>query len=471
MEKRKPCSPILLTEFHSSSGKRLPFVTKTTLHIGLDDTDSIRGGCTTYIAAVLVEKLLRLGVEFVDYPNLIRLNPNVPWKTRGNGALSLRITFDEEVLDRVKETVVDTVEELSDLQQKRTDPGIVFFQKKTIPKMIGSFAKNTITDVSKLRDAMKLLKIFGGEALAFKTGRGIIGALAAVGETLQEDHTFELIAYRTPENYGTRRRVDETSIFEMDRATKPLTFNNVDTEKKRVIITPRGPDPILFGIRGETPDIVKKAFSMVKPLEPIDRWIIFRTNQGTDAHLKSVKRLDEIRAYNPVIVNGTVSKNPKMIRGRHVIFSISDETLEVDCAAYEPTGKLRLLANKLATGDRVQVSGGVRAKSKNRPQTINLERIQLLRIAPRVIFRNPICPSCGKRLKSMGTKQGYRCEKCKTRFPSLAKVEVMVKRDIAVGTYMAATRSQRHLTKPAIRYGLEKRPEQTTSLIEQWHST
>ena len=30
---------------------------KQVMHIGLDDTDSTRKGCTTYIAALLVEKL------------------------------------------------------------------------------------------------------------------------------------------------------------------------------------------------------------------------------------------------------------------------------------------------------------------------------------------------------------------------------------------------------------------------------
>ena len=60
-------------------------------------------------------------------------------------------------------------------------------------------------------------------------------------------------------------------------------------ERRRVIITPRGPDPILLGIRGETPEIVKKAFEMVNPLEPVERWVIFRSNQGTDAHLKRIE--------------------------------------------------------------------------------------------------------------------------------------------------------------------------------------
>ena len=45
----------------------------------------------------------------------------------------------------------------------------------------------------------------------------------------------------------------------MDKQTQPYTFNNVDIAKGRVIITPRGPDPILLGIRGETAEIVKSA--------------------------------------------------------------------------------------------------------------------------------------------------------------------------------------------------------------------
>jgi len=29
--------------------------------------------------------------DIIGYPKLVRLNPNVPWKTRGNGAVSLQI--------------------------------------------------------------------------------------------------------------------------------------------------------------------------------------------------------------------------------------------------------------------------------------------------------------------------------------------------------------------------------------------
>lgn len=444
-------------------------MTIKTMHIGLDDTDSPRKGCTTYVAALLVEKLQRLEAEFIDYPNLVRLNPNVPWKTRGNGALCLRMKYNESDEDEIKETVVGTVEEHADFDYEGTDPGVVFFEGTRIPKEVKTFSKNAITGIVNLDDALKLLKRFKAEAVGFKKCRGIIGALAAVGETLQGDYTFEILAYRIPENYGLKRRVDESSIVEMDKATAPYTFNNVDEEKERVIITPRGPDPILLGIRGETPEILKKAFEMVKPLEPVERWVIFRTNQGTDAHLKRVKQLSQIKPYNPVITRGTIVENPKIIPRRHVIFSIKDESAHVDCAAYEPTGVLRKAARKLIAGDNIEVYGGVRAPSQSHPLTINLEKIRLLKLAPKIVYHNPVCPKCGKRLKSMGRNKGFRCEKCGSRYTDLGKIEVKMEREIRKSLYMTSTRSQRHLTKPFRRYGLEKRRTIFNGLIEDWH--
>ena len=444
-------------------------MTKKTMHIGLDDTDSTRRGCTTHIAALLVEKLTKLDANFIDYPNLIRLNPNVPWKTRGNGALCLRIQYDPDAEALIKETVISTVEENSDLQNRGTDPGIVFFATRRIPRMIREFAQNTITGISNIKDASNLLKTFKGEALALKGGRGIIGALAAVGETLQRDHTYEVIAYRTPENCGTKRKVDEKSIFNMDETTRPYTFNNVDIEKKRVVITPRGSDPILFGIRGENPEILKRALRMIKASEPIERWVVFRTNQGTDAHLKSIMKLSQIKPYTSVIAKGIVSVAPRMIRGRHVIFSVRDKSGEVDCAAYEPTGALRRAAEKLIVGDKLEVYGGVRPSSKVRPLTINLEKFRILKLARQLFYRNPVCPQCAVRLKSMGTNKGFRCEKCGTRYRAFKKLPVELKRDLAVGLYMTSTRSQRHLTKPLIRYGMEKRHGKVESPVGEWH--
>ncbi|MEM0501968.1 MAG: DNA-binding protein, partial [Thermoplasmata archaeon] len=49
--------------------------------IGVDDTDSSEGMCTTYLAPQI---LLKLNLDLIGFPRLVRLNPNIPWKTRGN---------------------------------------------------------------------------------------------------------------------------------------------------------------------------------------------------------------------------------------------------------------------------------------------------------------------------------------------------------------------------------------------------
>jgi len=440
------------------------------MHIGLDDTDSTRQGCTTYIAALLAEKLEKMGAKFLDYPNLIRLNPNVPWKTRGNGALCLRIQYSPDVEEEIKETTIELVEANSDLAWKGTDPGIVFLKTQTIPIDLTAFAKAATTTIVTLKQALDLIKKHHAEALGYNTQRGIIGATAAIGETLQQDHTFELIAYRKPENIGTKRKVDIESIFQMDQKLQPYTFNNVDTEKNRVIITPRGPDPILFGIRGETAETVKQAFSMVKLLESVERWMIFRSNQGTDAHLTHVKNLSDLQPYSSVIAKGTVSQNPHIVPLRHVVFAIKDDMAEVDCAAYEPTGALRKIARELQIGDTIAVYGAVKKSTKTKPLTINLEKIRVIHLAPATQLQNPVCPDCGKHLKSMGKNQGFRCEICKKRYPTAAKSEVAVERELEPGLYVTSTRSQRHLTKPLRRYGLEKQHPTVGNLIENWHS-
>ncbi len=439
------------------------------MHIGLDDTDSTKGGCTTYLAAVLIEKLEKFHVQFIDYPALIRLNPNVPWKTRGNGALCLRFTHAPEFETRIKETAIELWEKHSAVNERGTDPGIVFYKNSEIPQELKAFSKKTETTIVTLKEAMGLIKKLGAEAAGFNSCRGIIGALAAIGETLEGDYTYELIAYRTKENLGTKRRVDETSILEMDKLTQPCTFNNVDPEKGRVIITPRGPDPILFGIRGESAEIVKKAFGMVKPLEPVERWIIFRSNQGTDAHLKPVETLSKLEPYSSLIARGTVSQNPRIIPLRHIIFSIKDKSAEVDCAAYEPTGDLRKITRELVVGDEVEVYGAVHKATTSKPLTINLEKINIQYLTQQTLKENPLCPNCEKRLKSMGKNQGFRCEKCGGKYSDLTKKESFVPRALKAGLYVTSTRSQRHLTKPLRRYGQEKSGNAECRLIDKWH--
>jgi len=441
------------------------------MHIGLDDTDSTKGGCTTYLAALLIKKLEQFKVHFIDYPLLIRLNPNVPWKTRGNGALCLRFMYNIEFEEEIKDIAINLWEEQSAYQERGTDPGIVIYKSQTISPELTGFSKKAETTIVTLKEALKLIKKNGAEAAGFNSCRGIIGALAAIGETLNTDHTYELIAYRKQENIGTKRQIDEESIFKMDEITAPYTFNNVDTEKNRVIITPRGPDPILFGIRGETANIVKEAFDLIKILEPIERWVIFRSNQGTDAHLKIIKDLGEIKPYSSIIAKGVVSKNPYIVPVRHTIFSIKDNKNEVDCAAYEPTGNLRRIAKELIIGDELEVYGAVQQPKADKPWTINLEKINIINLAPKINVENPICPQCKKHLKSMGKNQGFRCEKCSSTFPNIKKIEKQISRSLKKGLFMTSTRSQRHLTKPFRRFGQEKISYTNQNLMNEWYST
>ena len=59
------------------------------MFIAVDDTDSMRGNCTTFLATEIIRELSS-DFDLIGNPRLVRLNPAVPWKTRGNGSLVMR---------------------------------------------------------------------------------------------------------------------------------------------------------------------------------------------------------------------------------------------------------------------------------------------------------------------------------------------------------------------------------------------
>jgi tRNA(Ile2)-agmatinylcytidine synthase len=187
------------------------------LHIGFDDTDSPSGGCTTYIAARLIDVLSGLGARFVDYPNLLRLNPNVPWKTRGNGAVCLRVEIDNSREEDTRKYVLKLVESYADFDCDNTNPGVVFLAGE-VPSGLTEFSETVVTTVVSLDDALALAEEHGASAIGFKNMRGIIGGLAAVGGLQRGDHTYEFLGYRLPGSWGTPRRVDPESVVRMDEA-------------------------------------------------------------------------------------------------------------------------------------------------------------------------------------------------------------------------------------------------------------
>jgi tRNA(Ile2)-agmatinylcytidine synthase len=420
------------------------------LHIGLDDTDSPEGGCTTYVAAVLVEHLLILGAEFKGYPTLLRLNPNTPWKTRGNASVCLRLNIDESLYSDVRNVVKELVDEYGEFSCDNTNPGIVFL-KGEVPDDVKAYSETVVRSLVEKKLAMTLIEKHEMDYLEYKNGRGIIGALAAIGGTLGGDLTYELLTYRTPENWGTPRRVDAASIITMDEALSDSTFNNLD-EKGKPLITPRGPDPVLYGVRGETPEAVYDAMQMIKPLEPVERWMICRSNQGT--HYGEPIKVSEIEPYNPAVVKGKVDSVPETIEGGHVFFRLKDETGAVDCAAFEPTGSFRAVVRKLIPGDDVTVYSGVSIHENE--LTLNIEKLALHETVPKIKYVKPKCPKCGGSTESMGKDKGLRCKKCGYRGAVLVEEAIEQERGIIPGIYLPDRGAQRHLTKPYERYGREK---------------
>ena len=434
------------------------------LHIGLDDTDSTHGGCTTYIAARLVEQLLDVDAQFIDYPNIIRLNPNIPYKTRGNAAVALRLEIPNAMYDSVMHIVLSEIEKEGRIGDENADPAAVFLKGDPTPS-VRELARRALCELVPLTDAIAIIMESHAESASYGTSIGLVGALAAIGHTLDEDHTFELVAYRRRENCGSRRLVEEQSVKRMSNLTQPFTFNNYDEKNRRVLITPHGPDPVLLGIRGETAEVVQEAFDMLKIHEPVERWVVFRTNHATDAHLAAAKGKG-VKANAPVVVDGKVDGRPERTIGGHVFFPIHTSQGRFTCAAYEPTGRLRDIIMQLVPGDQVAVYGGTPGRYG---LTVNLEKLEILSLVSCETNQNPPCPRCGKRLKSAGREKGFKCSRCSLVARDQKRTHILESRKLTPGVYLPELKAYRHLTKPLCRHNLERKWDGKPPL-EKWHS-
>lgn len=423
------------------------------LHVGIDSVDSWSGGCTThFVFEGLRDVAYRLHVKLLDYPLLVRLNPNIPWRTRGNGAVCLRL--------KIRSDEVAIFERLLELKLRSytdklydCDPVVALLYGGLHGDFL-SFYEKALTRVVTLREAQDLAKKHDVKVIKTRSGLGLIGALAAMGSLTKGDYTYEVLAYREGR---APRLIDYDSVWALEFETWPYTFNNIDPETGRVLLTPRGPDPVLYGIRGEDPETLLKALRILKVHTKIVGRLLFRSNQGTDCHYMRVRSIEEVEPYSSVSIEGRVASKPVVMRGGHVIFKLSDGKGEIYCAAYRPSGAVRTVAEKLEEGDEVEVYGGVRRFPSLEALSLNVEKLVVLRAREEVIEENPQCPRCGKRLKSMGRCGGYKCKKCGFRSIDARKLLSKHSRSYVEGVYTPPPRSMRHLTKPLRRYGLEKK--------------
>ena len=425
-----------------------------TLHIGFDDTDSINGRCTTHLSYLISNMLIRkFQVEFVDFPLLIRLNPNVPLKTRGNGAVCLRIRGRN--YDKIKEEITYTIENYSELENG-ANPGVVFYEGNDIGKDLISFSGSAMDTILSKQLAIKIANKNNMQFSIFGKGYGIVGALAATGCLLDSDHTFETIAYRSKENIGTNRKTDDFKVKKLSEQSYPYTYNNFDIKNNRILITPRGPDPVFCGIRGEDPFMTTLFLKNLCIEEELDGYMIFRSNQGTNLHLVKENNGINIKPYTSGRITCQVVSTPSVINGGHVIFKIKDRFGSIlPVAVYKPTG-LTKIASMLIIGDRIEVGYGAHLKSNNQ-FTLNLEYLIIKELARVYNIRNPTCEKCSKNMKSEGKNKGYQCYICKTRIRNSGKIKTEKDRKLKSGLYIPEPIAHRHLTKPSSRYGMEKR--------------
>jgi tRNA(Ile2)-agmatinylcytidine synthase len=431
----------------------------STIWLGIDDTDSPEGGCTTWVLTELLALAREEDVDLIGEPRLVRLNPNIPWRTRGNAALAARFgrgrgprrrlgevsgrpiwSFAEGgALSSVRESIFvdrawDRVRESSRLGEPRTDPALVAVRHR-LPAHLYARA---VREVVPIEDARRYLESVGAVVHAEGDGRGVVGASAAItwpGRRV----TWELIAYRPISREGARRRVDAASVRAAARS-HPRLFLCHDPRTRRLLVTPHTPCPILFGLRATDPESPMRARAEVIS-EPVDRWVLFRTNQGTGDHLRS-RRAREVEPFGAGRVSGRVLEAPRSLKGGHVQLRIQDPVGDVlETIAFEPTKTLPHIASGLAPGDRVVVWG-----SRDAGATLKMEGIRVLSLAPRWSPpTSPSCPDCLRATRSLGRLRGFRCPQCRRRFPPEAAVRTRRPATVKRGDYHPTPSARRHL--------------------------
>ena len=410
--------------------------------IGIDDTDSrTLGMCTTYVAARLAETLGR--DAHVERTLLVRLNPAVEHKTRGNAALAIHCDVPIEEVRPLVERALDRAATDDD----RTNPGAVIAdcEPSAIPAKVATFAEQAVQGYHDIADAKQCLDAAGFTALSRGNGRGRIGALAAVGAwAAVEDWTYECISYRERERWGTERSVDYDSVFAAADDGYPTVWDTVDRQENVAVCIPRTPCPVLHAIRGDDPDAVQDVAARIEG-EPVDRQHTFVTNQGTDAHLRD-GTIGELANGHSYRVTGTVRTPPETREGGHVFVTVGDGSAEIACAAFEPTKRFRDRVRALRVGDRVTVCGEVS------DGTLKLEKFAVREMS-RTELVTPTCPDCGNRMESAGRNAGYRCRDCGTTADG--KVQRRIERDLKEGWYEVPPCARRHVAKPLVRGGFD----------------
>ena len=450
---------------------------ETKVILSFDDIDTLRGGCTTHFATQIVNIFLSKGWKLEEFPRLVRLNPDIPWKTRGNAAISIVLSNKEkasleEISDIIKTELVSYISLNEPVIGHSQSTYIVadfdfVASKSDFFKDIYRRAIKETLDIKRIeRDLLNIIERQEKRIIIkpILGTRGLIGALASIGHLFEkDDYTFELLAYRRGRDKNKKIKSKNRLYSYFLRNEDVNTFGNIDTFSKKIIITPHGPDPVLFGLRGDNPLMLLSVFHMIKEEyeDLIDKWMIFRTNQGTDIHHQYWTQQGRNPLYSQIETISRRIGEKKDLPSGHRIFRISvfnhDSLLpdEIDLACYKESLKMKEILEKIKDRDLLLLNGNIKQNFESSRITLNLEKSYTILLKIHQIQVKPLCPKCLNLLESAGREKGLRCRKCDYKIQIINECRITSHREIVPTVTHEPPMYQRHLTKPLKRFGRE----------------
>lgn len=437
------------------------------IRIGMDNVDSYWGGCTTHFGYLVIKKILRFGGLLVDYPKLIRLNPDIPWKTRGNGCVCI-----DAMIPRSKVALfvkwlgtflLDYMDKVDGYSVKN-QPVVVVINGDLMDdedyQLLNTFYLETLHSIVSVNKALETLEALKDKIITVYSPyglRGLIGALSALGNIITKDYTYELLIYRDLDIRGRNRlKMPDRNIVNI-LVEDEDTFAHMDPENNKILITPAGPDPVVAGIRGNKLSKVFSFFKKIRGYINYSGWVVFVTNQGTNENLFISRNISGY--YRQILCELTLFTKLRLKGGHLSIRGESNGEYFVINFYYE-SGRVRNIVDRVLNNVELKtiIGGGIKPNKKDSliDKVINPQiMIMPKHIIDYEVYRNPICPKCKVTLKSSGVGDLYKCKKCGYR---IYNVENKIHKNMIIPNILLPPyRSILHISKPLKRMGREKR--------------